>query len=74
MHSVFVWGSSCSNAERQGVVQPVALLRCWLEAQVASIAAFIPALFGLTSHLPLDNTPYVFYGVQIREVCWQIKQ
>ncbi len=25
------------------------------------------------SHLPLDNTPYIIYGVQIRLVCWSIK-
>ncbi len=34
------------------------------------------ALLGLVSgvsHLPLDNTPYILYGVQVRRVCWPIK-
>ena len=45
-----------------------------MEAQVASIAAFSSsALLGLVSHLPVDNTPYIFYGVQNRQVCWPIK-
>ncbi len=25
------------------------------------------------SHLPLDNSPYILYGVQVRRVCWPIK-
>ncbi len=25
------------------------------------------------SHLPLYNTPYILYGVQVRRVCWPIK-
>ncbi len=25
------------------------------------------------AHLPLDNTPYILYGVQVRRVCWPIK-
>ncbi len=28
--------------------------------------------FGV-SHLPLDNTPKILYGVQVRRVCWPIK-
>ncbi len=45
-----------------------------MEAQVALIAAFrSSALLGLVSHLPLDNTPYILYGVQVRRVRWPIK-
>ncbi len=25
------------------------------------------------SHLPLENTPYILYGVQVRQVCWPNK-
>ncbi len=54
-------------------------IRLWhcsgvIEAQVALIAAFrSSALLGLVSHLPLDNTPLILYGVQVRRVYWPIK-
>ncbi len=45
-----------------------------MEAQVSLTVAFSSsALLGLVSHLPLDNTPYILYGVQVRRVCWPIK-
>ncbi len=79
MHSILGWVSFCMNycinAAWHGDNQSVALLRC-NEDQVALIAAFrSSALLGLVgvSHLPLDNTPLILYGVQVRRVCWTVK-
>ena len=75
MHSVLGWGSFCMNYCISGI-ESISLWPFWgaMEAQVASIAAFSSsALLGLVSHLPVDNTPYIFYGVQNRQVCWPIK-
>ncbi len=62
----------------------MALLRC-NEAQVDLIAAFrssallkmvmvmVKMIEDGVSHLPLDNTPKILNGVQVRRVCWPIK-
>ncbi len=46
-----------------------------MEAQVALIAAFshLHLLVLVSLNLPLDNTPLILYGVQVRRVCWPIK-
>lgn len=46
-----------------------------MEAQVALIGAFSSSvLLGCVfCHLPLDNTPWILYGVQVRQVDWPIK-
>ena len=79
MHSVLGWGSFCIsyciNAERNGVNQPLALLRGYGSPGCLDSGLQLVCIVGpRVSHLPLDNTPYIFYGVQIRRVCWPIKQ
>ncbi len=77
-HAQLGWASFCMNycinAAWHEDNQPVALLRC-NEAQVTLIAAFrSSAIVGSgVSHLPLDNTSYILYGVQVRQVFWPIK-
>ncbi len=48
-----------------------------MEAQVALISPGCLQLICIVgsgvSHLPLDNTPWILYGVQVRRVCWPIK-
>ena len=56
----------------------ISLWPCWhvMEAQVSSIAAFSSSpLLGVVSPIFLLIKPiiYIFYGVQIRRVCWPIK-
>ena len=65
----------CINVEWHGVDQPLVMLRGYGSPgcidsglQLACIAKFQHG-----SHRLLDNTPYIFYGVQIRRVCWPIK-
>ncbi len=78
MHSVLGWASFCMNycinAAWHGGNQPVALLRC--SGSPGCFDSGFPVICIVVSgvsHLPLDNTPYILYGVQVRQVCWPIK-
>ncbi|MEQ2238918.1 hypothetical protein ILYODFUR_038328 [Ilyodon furcidens] len=58
-------------------IEAISLWFCCIEmgAQVALIVAFrSSALLGLVYHLPLDSTPYILCGVQVRPVCQPVKQ
>ncbi len=62
----FAW---ITASMRRGM-EAISLWHCSgvMEAQDAFITAFrSSALLGL------DNTPYILYGVQVRQVCWPIK-
>ncbi len=78
MHSVLGWASFCMNycinAAWHGGNQPVALLRC--NGSPGCFDSGFPVICIVVSgvsHLPLDNTLYILYGVQVRQVCWPIK-
>ncbi len=78
MHSIIQWASFCMNycinATWHGGNQPVALLRCnGSPGCFDSGLQVICIVESGVSHLTLDNTPYVLYGVQVRQVCLQIK-
>ncbi len=64
----------CINAAWHGGTQPVALLRCNGSPGCFDGGLQVICIVGSgVSHLPLDNTPYILYGVQVRRVCWPIK-
>ncbi len=78
MHSIRQWiffcMNYCINAAWHGVNQPVALLRCNGSPGCFDSDLQVICIVGSgVSHLPLDNTPYVLYGVQVRQVYWPIK-
>ncbi len=49
----------------------MALLRC-NGSPIALIASFRSVGSGV-SHLHLDKTPSILFGVQVRRACWPIK-
>ena len=74
MHSVLDWGffcmNYCINAAWYGIDQHLTLLRCYGSPGCLDSGLQLVCIVGpRVSHLPLDNTPYIFYGVQIRRVC-----
>ncbi len=78
MHSIRGWASFCMNycinAAWHGVDQSVALLRCNGSPGCFDSGLQVICIVGSgVSHLPLDNTPWILYGVQVRQVCWPIK-
>ncbi len=78
MNSILGWASFCMNycinAVWHGGNQPVALLRCNGSSGCFDSVLQVICIFGSgVSHLTLDNTPYVLYGVQVRWVYWPIK-
>ncbi len=66
----FAW---ITAAMRRGM-ESISLWHCSgvMEAHVALIAVRSSALLGLVS-LIFYNTPWILYGVQVRQVCWPIK-
>ncbi len=57
-----------------GVDQSVALLRCYESPGCSDSGLQLFCIVGSgISHLPLHNTPSIFYGVKVRQVCWPIK-
>ena len=54
----------------------VGLWRCWgvVETQVALGGDFwlICVVGPAVSHLPLDNAPWILYGVRFGRVCWPV--
>ncbi len=77
-HSIFGWASFCMNycinVAWHGGNQPVALLRCNGSPGCFDSGLRVICIVGSgVSHLPLDNSPYILYGVQVRRVCWPIK-
>ncbi len=78
MHLILGWSSFCMNycinAAWHGGNQFVALLRCNASPGCFDSGLRVICNVGSgVSHLPLDNTPYIFYGVQVRRICWLIK-
>ncbi len=78
MHSILGLVSFCMNycinAAWHGGNEPVALLRCNESPGYFDSGLQVICIVGSgVSHLPLDNTPYILYGVQVRRVCWPIK-
>ncbi len=78
MNSILGWASFCMNycinAEWHGGDQPVALLRCNGRSGCFDSGLQVICIVGSgVSHLPLDNTPQILYGVQVWWVCWPIK-
>ncbi len=78
MHSILGWASFCMNycinAAWHGDNQPVALLRCNGSPGCFDSGLQVICMVGSgVSNLPLDNTPLIPYGVQVRQVCWPIK-
>ena len=77
-HSILGWVSFCLNycisAVWQGGDQTVALLRANGSPGCFDSGLQVTWIVGFGfSHLPLDNTPEILYGVQVRRVCWPIK-
>ncbi len=65
---------TCENAAWHGVNQPVDLLRCNGSPGCFDSGLQVICIVGPgVSHLPLDNTPQILYGVQVRQVYWPIK-
>ncbi len=65
---------TCENAAWHGGNQPVALLRCNGSPGCFNSGLQVICIVGSgVSHLPLDNTPQIIYGVQVRRVYWPIK-
>ncbi len=64
----------CLNSAWHGGDQFVALLR-WYGSPgfFDSSLQLICIFWSLVSHFPLDNTPYIFYGVQVWWVRWPVK-
>ncbi len=55
-------------------ISPVALLRCNGSPGCFDSGLQVICIVGSgVSHLLLDNTPEILYGVQVRRVCWSIK-
>ncbi len=78
MYSILGWGSFCMNycinAAWHEDNQPVALLRCNESPGCFDNGLHVICIVGSgVSRLPLDNTPSILYGVQVRWVCWPIK-
>ncbi len=78
MNSILSWASFCMNycinVVWHGGNQPVALLRCYESPGCCDSGLQVICIVGSgVTHLPLDNTPYILYGVQVRQVCWPIK-
>ncbi len=78
MHSILSWASFCMNycinVAWHGGNQPVALLRCnGSPGCFDSGLQVICIVESDVSHLPLDNSSYILYGVQVRQVYWPIK-
>ncbi len=78
MHSILGWVSFCTNycinVASHGGNQPVALLRCNGSPGCFDSGLQVIYIVGSgVSHLPLDNTPEILYGVQLRRVFWPIK-
>ncbi len=78
MHSILGWASfpmnDCINAAWHGGNQPVALLRCNGSPGCFDSGLQVICIVGSgVSHLPLNNTLYIFYVVQVRQVYWPIK-
>ncbi len=76
--SLLSWASFClnycSNAAWHGVDQSVALLRCYGSPGCFDSGLQLFCIVGSgVYHFPLDNTPKILYGVQVRRVCWPIK-
>ncbi len=75
--SILGWASFCMNycinAAWYGGNQPVALLRCNGRPGCFDSGQVICIVGSGVSRLPLDNTPWILYGVQVRRVCWPIK-
>ncbi len=77
MHSILGWASFFMNylinVAWHGGNQPVALLRCNGSPGCFDSGLQVICIVGSgVSHVPLDNTPWIFYGVQVRRVCWPI--
>ncbi len=78
MHSILGRGffcmNDCINAAWHGGDQPVALLGCNGSTGCFDKCLQVICIVGSgVLLLPLDNTPYILYGVQVRWVCWPIK-
>ncbi len=78
MHSILGWASFCMNywinAAWHGGDQSVTLLRWYGSPGFFDSGLQVTCIVGSgVSHLPLDNTPYILYGVQVRGVCWPMK-
>ncbi len=78
MHPILGWASFCMNycinAAWHGGNQSVALLRCNGSPGCFDRGLQVICIVGSGfSHLPLDNTPKIPYGVQVRHVFWPIK-
>ncbi len=78
MHSIRGWASFCMiyciNVAWHGGDQTVALLRCNRSPGCFDSGLQVIGIVGSgVSHLPLDNTPLILYGVQVRRVYWPIK-
>ncbi len=78
MYSILGRGSFCFNyclnSAWHGGDQFVALLRwCGSPGFFDSGLQLIYIFWSLVSHFPLDNTPYILYGVQVWWVCWLFK-
>ncbi len=70
MHSILGRGSFCMNycinAAWHGGDQFVALLRCNGSPGCFDSGLQLICIVGSgVSHLPLDNTPYILFGVQV---------
>ncbi len=64
----------CPNAVLHGGDQFVALLGWYGGPGFFDSGLRVICIVGSgVSHLPLDNTSYILYGVQVRRVCWPIK-
>ena len=75
MHSVLGLASFCMNYSiNRSVDQPVDLLRCYQSPGCFDCGLqLVCIVVSHVVHLPLDINPYIFYGVQIRRVCWPMK-
>ncbi len=78
MYSILGRGSFCFNyclnSAWHGGDQFVALLRWYGSPGFFDSSLQVICIVGSgVSHLPLDNTPQILYGVQVRRVCWPIK-
>ncbi len=64
----------CLNLAWHGSDQFVALLRCYGSPGFFDSGLRLFCIFwSLVYHFPLDNTPYILYGVQVWWVCWPVK-
>ncbi len=64
----------CINAAWHGGNKPVALLRCNGSPGCFDSGLQVICIVGSgVAQLPLDKTPYILYGVQVKRVCWPVK-